>query len=149
MRVVLTIVEDASVNIDNQVVGHIDHGYLLLVGFEEGDNEKIIEKVVDKILSLRIFPDENAMTNLSLDDTGGKILSVSQFTLYADIKKGRRPSFIKALKPEYSKPLYEYFNAYIKEKGYHVETGVFGADMKVKSTNVGPFTLTIDSKEIL
>ena len=149
MRVVLTIVEDASVNIDNQVVGHIDHGYLLLVGFEEGDNEKIIEKVVDKILSLRIFPDENAMTNLSLDDTGGKILSVSQFTLYADIKKGRRPSFIKALKPEYSKPLYEYFNTYIKEKGYHVETGVFGADMKVKSTNVGPFTLTIDSKEIL
>ena len=149
MRIVLTTVLNASVTIDNQIVGQIDRGFCLLVGFTHDDNKEIVDKMIDKMLSLRVFPDENGLTNLSIYDIKGEILSVSQFTLYADLAKGRRPSFINAMKPEEAKELYAYFNAQIKEKYGTVQTGEFGADMKVSSVNDGPFTVILDSKEII
>ena len=148
MRVVLTTVNHASVTINQKVVGQINRGYLLLVGFTEGDNKTIVEKMVDKILSLRVFPDEHGQINISLQDVNGEILSVSQFTLYGDVRKGRRPSFVDALRPFDAEPLYDYFNLLIEQKHGRVSTGVFGADMKVESENDGPFTLVLDSKEI-
>lgn len=148
MRVVLTTVKSASVTIDSKVVGKINRGYLLLVGFTSGDDKAIVEKMVDKILSLRVFPDEHGQINISLQDVNGEILSVSQFTLYADVKKGRRPSFIDALRPSEAELLYDYFNLLLEEKYGRLSTGVFGADMMVNSDNEGPFTLIIDSKEI-
>ena len=105
--------------------------------------------MLDKMLSLRVFPDENGLTNLSIYDINGEILSVSQFTLYADLAKGRRPSFVNAMKPDEAKTLYEYFNEQVKAKYGAVETGVFGADMKVSSVNDGPFTVIMDSQEII
>ena len=149
MRIVLTTVLNASVKIDNQIVGQIDRGFCLLVGFTHRDTKEIVDKMVDKMLSLRVFMDENGLTNLSIFDVKGQILSVSQFTLYADLAKGRRPSFVNAMKPDEAKALYAYFNEQIKEKYGAVETGVFGADMKVSSVNDGPFTVILDSKEIL
>ena len=148
MKVVLTTVLEASVSIKGKVVDQIGRGFCLLVGFTDGDNEEIVQKMVDKILSLRVFPDENNQINLSLDDVNGSILSVSQFTLYADARKGRRPSFVNALTPHYAEPLYDYFNKLIEEKHGKLSTGVFGADMKVSSINDGPFTLVLDSKEL-
>lgn len=148
MRVVLTTVNEASVTISNKMVAHIKRGFLLLVGFTEGDDKEIIEKMVSKLLSLRVFPDENGQINISLDEVKGEILSVSQFTLYADTKKGRRPSFVNALRPSESEPLYDYFNKVLKDSEFKVETGFFGADMKVMSINDGPFTLLLDSKEM-
>ena len=145
MRIVLTTVLSASVTIDNQAVGQINRGFCVLVGFTHEDNKE----TVDKMLSLREFPDENGLTNLSLYDIKGEILSVSQFTLYADLAKGRRPSFVNAMKPDDAKALYEYFNEQIRAKYGAVQTGVFGADMKVSSVNDGPFTVIMDSKEIL
>ena len=150
MKVVLTTVKNAKVEIDQKIVGQIERGYLLLVGFTNGDNKQTIEKMVDKILSLRVFPDNNGKTNLSLQDVDGQILSISQFTLYADVIKGRRPSFVEALRPEAASELYDYFNDYLSSLiGYQVPRGVFGADMKVFSINDGPFTLLLDSKEIV
>ena len=149
MRIVLTTVLNASVTIDNQVVGQINRGFCVLVGFTHEDNREIVDKMIDKMLSLRVFPDENGLTNLSLYDVKGEILSVSQFTLYADLAKGRRPSFVNAMKPDEAKALYQYFNEQIKAKYGAVETGIFGADMKVSSVNDGPFTVILDSKEIL
>ena len=149
MRIVLTTVKEARVEIDNKIVGQINRGYLLLVGFTQGDNEETVMKMVDKTLSLRVFPDENGKTNLSLQDVKGEILSVSQFTLYADVTGGRRPSFVNAMKPNEAKELYAYFNTQIKEKYGAVQTGEFGADMKVSSVNDGPFTVILDSKEII
>lgn len=150
MRIVLTTVKEAKVVINEETVGAINRGYLLLVGFTQGDNEEIVKKMVDKMLSLRVFPDENGKTNLSLQDVNGEILSVSQFTLYADVQKGRRPSFVSALIPDEATKLYDYFNNYIEKiVGHKIPTGVFGADMKVYSINDGPFTLLLDSKEIL
>ena len=148
MRVVLTTVNHASVTIQGKVVSSIKRGFLLLVGFTSGDNEEIVEKMVDKILSLRVFPDEHGQINISLDDVNGEVLSVSQFTLYGDVKKGRRPSFVDALRPFEAEKLYDYFNLLIEQKRGSVSTGVFGADMKVESENDGPFTLVIDSKEL-
>jgi D-tyrosyl-tRNA(Tyr) deacylase len=148
MRIILTTVNEASVLIKDKMVGHIKKGYFLLVGFTDGDDKEIVEKMVDKLLSLRVFPDENDQINLSLQDVNGEILSVSQFTLYADTKKGRRPSFVKALRPIEAEPLYDYFNSLIELKHGRVSTGVFGADMKVNSINNGPFTLILDSKEL-
>ena len=148
MRVVLTTVNHARVTIQGKVVSSISRGFLLLVGFTLGDNEEIVEKMVDKILSLRVFPDEHGQINISLDDVDGRILSVSQFTLYGDVKKGRRPSFVDALRPFEAEKLYDYFNLLIEQKRGSVSTGVFGADMKVESENDGPFTLVIDSKEL-
>ena len=148
MRVVLTTVLEAGVKIDNRLVAKILRGYLLLVGFTDGDDRETVDKMVDKILSLRVFPDEHGQINISLQDVNGSILSVSQFTLYANASKGRRPSFVDALRPGEAEPLYDYFNQQLELKHGKVQTGVFGADMKVESINDGPFTLLIDSKEL-
>ena len=148
MRVVLTTVLEAGVKIDNRLVAKISRGYLLLVGFTDGDDRETVDKMVDKILSLRVFPDEHGQINISLQDVNGSILSVSQFTLYANASKGRRPSFVDALRPGEAKPLYDYFNQQLELKHGKVQTGVFGADMKVESINDGPFTLLLDSKEL-
>ena len=149
MKVVLQTVKEAHVDILGKTVGKISNGYLLLTGFTDGDNQEIVTKMADKILKLRVFADEKRQINLSLFDVGGHILSISQFTLYADTKKGRRPSFVDALHPHEAEPLYDFFNqelARLSEQ--HIETGVFGADMDVYSVNDGPFTLVLDSKEL-
>lgn len=148
MRVVLTTVKEANVTINNKEVGKINRGFLLLVGFTFGDTEEIVLRMVDKILGLRVFPDEAGKINLSLSDVNGSILSVSQFTLYANAKGSRRPSFIDALSPAEAEKLYDYFNKLIEEKYGKLATGVFGADMLVNSINDGPFTLILDSKEL-
>lgn len=148
MKIVLTTVNEASVTILGKVVGKIDRGYLLLVGFTYGDNEEIVARMVDKVLNLRVFPDENDKINLSLQDVNGSILSISQFTLYANSKGSRRPSFTDALNPAEAEKLYNYFNQLIENKYGRLSTGVFGADMKVASINDGPFTLVLDSKEL-
>ena len=149
MRIVLTTVLNASVTIDNKVFGQINRGFCVLVGFTHSDTKEIVDKMLDKMLSLRVFMDENGLTNLSIYDVKGEILSVSQFTLYADLAKGRRPSFVNAMKPDQAKELYEYFNNQIKEKYGAVQTGEFGADMKVSSVNDGPFTVIMDSEDIV
>ena len=148
MKVVLTTVNEASVTISGKVVGKIERGYLLLVGFTFGDNEEIVSRMVDKIINLRVFPDENDKINLSLADVGGSILSISQFTLYANARGSRRPSFTDALSPAEAEKLYDYFNSLLEERYGRLATGVFGADMKVSSINDGPFTLVLDSKEL-
>ena len=148
MRVVLQVVTHASVTIDSKVYSQINEGFLLLVGFEEGDNEEIVNKVMNKIVSLRLFADEQGKTNLAFTDIGGEILCISQFTLYADIKKGRRPSFINAMRPERATKLYDYTISYLKTFVPVVKQGIFGADMTVELLNNGPFTLMIDSKDL-
>ena len=149
MRIVLTTVTSASVSIDGQIVGQINRGFCVLVGFTHSDTKETINKMIDKMLGLRVFMDENGLTNLSIYDVKGEILSVSQFTLYADLAKGRRPSFINAMKPDQAQELYGYFNEQIKEKYGAVQTGVFGADMKVSSVNDGPFTVIMNSEDII
>ena len=148
MRVVLQVVKNASVTIDEKIYSQINEGFLLLVGFNNEDNEEVVRKVIDKIISLRVFMDENGKTNLAFLDLDKEILCVSQFTLYADIKKGRRPSFINAMRPENATKLYDYCLEYLRSIVNKVEGGVFGADMKVSLVNDGPFTLMIDSKEL-
>lgn len=148
MKVILSTVKEASVTINQKTVGKISRGYLLLVGFTDGDDREIVEKMVDKILALRAFPDEHDQINISLQDINGSILSVSQFTLYANCRKGRRPSFVDALRPGEAEPLYNLFNELIQQKHGRLSTGVFGADMEVHSINEGPFTLVLDSKEL-
>ena len=148
MKVLLQTVKEAHVDILGKTVGKINQGYLLLVGFTDGDDQEIVDKMVDKILSLRVFADEHRQINLSLQDVNGSILSVSQFTLYANTKKGRRPSFIDALKPHDAEILYDYFNNQLEHKYRPISTGVFGADMLVYSINDGPFTVMLDSKEL-
>ena len=149
MRLVIQKVSQSSVKIDGKIVGAIEKGYMVLVGITNGDDETLVEKMVDKLVNLRIFEDENEKLNLSLMDIKGEILSISQFTLYANCKKGRRPSFLDAAKPEISKPLYEYFNKALENAGVHIETGIFGAMMKVSLINDGPTTIILDSKEII
>ena len=148
MRVILTTVKSANVKIEEKTVGSIQLGYLLLVGFTDGDDKETVDKMVDKILSLRVFPDEHGQINISLDEVNGSILSVSQFTLYANTRKGRRPSFVDALYPGAAEPLYDYFNQQLEMKHGKVSTGIFGADMVVTSENLGLFTLILDSKEL-
>ena len=147
MKVVIQRSKNSKVTIDGKVHGKIDHGYVLLVSFTHGDNEKVIDKMVDKIVNLRIFEDENGKMNLSLLDTKGSVLSISQFTLYADCSEGRRPAFVDAMRPEEATKLYDLFNEKIS-KIVHTETGIFGADMKVEIYNDGPVTIILDSKEI-
>ena len=149
MRIVLTTVTSASVTIEEKVVGQIARGFCLLVGFTHTDTKETVDKMIDKMLSLRVFMDEKGLTNLSIYDVKGEILSVSQFTLYADLTGGRRPSFVNAMKPDEAKALYEYFNEQVKAKYGAVQTGVFGADMKVSSVNDGPFTIILDNKELI
>lgn len=144
MRVVVQRVNKAQVTIDNEVVGKIKRGFLLLVGLREGDELDQVKKVADKIAKMRIFEDEDGKTNLSLKDVNGEILSVSQFTLLANTKKGNRPSFVEAMRPPKSKDLWEDFNQELENRGFHVETGEFGADMQVSLENDGPFTIVLD-----
>ena len=144
MRIVLQRVTSASVTVDNEVVGNIKTGFLLLLGVGHEDTEEDCRRLADKILGLRIFSDENDKINLDLDSVGGEILVVPQFTLYADCRKGNRPNFIQAAKPEKANVLYEYFVGYLRSKGKHVETGSFGADMKVGLLNDGPFTVILE-----
>ena len=144
MRVVVQRVNNASVKIAGKTVGQINKGLLLLVGLKEGDGVEQIKKAATKIAKMRIFEDENGKTNLAIKDVGGQILSVSQFTLLADTKKGNRPSFIKAMKPPKSAELWEQFNEELKKQGLTVETGEFGADMQVDLQNDGPFTIVLD-----
>ena len=145
MRVVLQRVNSASVAVDGEVCGKIGKGYLMLLGVGETDTKEIAEKMVEKISKLRIFEDENGKTNLSAADVGGEMLVVSQFTLYADCKKGNRPSFTSAAKPDLATELYEYVKELCKKYFKTVECGIFGADMKVSLENDGPFTLMLDS----
>ena len=148
MRVVLTTVLNASVTIDNKVYSQIDRGFCLLVGFTHSDDQKLVDKMIDKILSLRVFADERGLTNLSIYDVKGQIMSVSQFTLYADTSGGRRPSFLNAMEPDQARELYAYFNQQLENKFGPIATGIFGADMKVSSVNDGPFTVVLDSEEL-
>lgn len=148
MRVVLQAVLEAAVHIENQEVAKIDRGFLLFVGFTTGDTLKTMKKMINKIVSLRLFKDQNDKTNLSLEEVGGQILCVSQFTLYADVKKGRRPSFTKSLEAEAAKRLYEQTLDYLKTFDLKLQAGVFQADMKVHLINDGPFTLMLDSEDL-
>ena len=148
MRVVLQRVKHASVTVDGTICGSIAQGYLLLVGITQSDNEGIIKKMAKKCAELRVFEDENGKMNKGLADVNGQILSISQFTLYADCRKGRRPGFEKAAKGDIAQPLYELFNEELRKAGVHVETGIFGADMKVDLLNDGPVTILFDSEEM-
>lgn len=148
MKALLQRSKESKVTINNKINGKIDNGLVIFVGFTNGDNEEIINKMIDKIINLRIFEDEKGLMNLSLLDINGSILSISQFTLYADAKKGRRPSFINALEPNESSKLYDIFNQKLKEKNINVQTGIFGEDMKVEIYNDGPVTIMLDSDEL-
>lgn len=148
MKVVLQRVSRASVTVDGEVIGAIGRGFLLLLGVSDTDTEQVADRMVDKICKLRIFEDENGKTNLSLADVDGELLVVSQFTLYADCKKGNRPSFIKAGSPKLAEDLYEYVIARCKERVQKVEHGSFGAHMMIDLVNDGPFTLALDSEEL-
>ena len=143
MKVLVQRSGKSSVSVSSKVVGKIDSGLVLFVGFTEGDDISNINYLVKKVLNLRIFPDENGVINKSILDYGGSILSISQFTLYADTKKGNRPSYINALSGEYSSKLYDEFNKVLSES-IHVETGIFGADMEVDITNIGPTTIMLE-----
>ena len=148
MRAVLTKVKHASVTIDGELKGKIGRGFLILLGVAPDDTEEKCRKMADKLCSLRIFDDENDKINLSLDDVGGELLVVSQFTLYGNCRKGRRPEFLAAARPEVAIPLYEKFVALCREKGIHTETGEFGAEMLVESVNDGPLTLIVDTDQL-
>lgn len=148
MRFVIQRVTRASVTIDNEVTGQIGKGFLVLVGVENSDNEQIADKMVKKLCGLRIFEDENGKTNLDISAVEGSLLVVSQFTLYADCHHGNRPSFINAGRPELAEPLYEHITKECRKYVPNVQTGRFGADMKVELINDGPFTIVLDSKEI-
>lgn len=143
MRVVVQRVKKASVVVDKKTVGAIDEGMLLLVGFSTDDEKSNVDKMLDKVLNLRIFDDENGIMNLAIDKEKAKILSVSQFTLYADTTKGNRPSYIKAQKGEKAEELYNYFNERLKEK-IQVEEGIFGAEMEVSMIGDGPVTILLE-----
>lgn len=149
MRLVIQRVLNANVKVEGEVTGKIGKGFLVLLGAGADDTKEIAEKMADKMLRLRIFADENDKTNLSIQDVGGELLVVSQFTLYADCRKGNRPSFVKAGKPDEANALYEYFMEYCRKTVPVVESGIFGADMKVELCNDGPFTIVLDSDEIV
>ena len=146
MKIVIQRVSCASVKVEGVIVGQIQQGLMLLVGMEEGDDKSDAEWLSKKILDLRIFSDSEGKMNLSVKDVSGDVLCISQFTLIAEYKKGNRPSFIKAAKPEKAIDLFEYFKELIKNSGLKVESGIFGADMKVELINNGPVTIVMDSK---
>lgn len=149
MRAVVQRVDRASVTVDGSVTGSVKKGLLVLLGVAEGDTDKDLSYIADKVTGLRIFEDENEKMNLSVQDVGGEILAVSQFTLCGDCRKGKRPSFDKAAKPDIANDYYERFVAACREKGIHVETGVFRAHMLVELVNNGPVTILLDSTKLL
>ena len=148
MRILIQRVKSAQVEVEGQVIGKIGKGFLVFIGIKETDNQQIADRMIKKIVDLRIFEDEEGKTNRSLADVAGELLLVSQFTLYADCKKGNRPSFIHAGGPDMAEPLYEYMIQECKKKVGHVATGEFGADMKVSLLNDGAFTIWMDSQEM-
>lgn len=145
MRFVIQRVQEAAVAVDSRTIGQIGNGYMVLIGVSETDREEIADKMIRKMIGLRIFEDENGKTNLALSDVDGSLLLISQFTLYANCKKGNRPSFIEAGAPDHAEALYEYIIQKCKETVPVVEKGCFGADMKVSLVNDGPFTIVLDS----
>lgn len=145
MRLVIQRVSEASVKVDEIIVGEIKKGFMLLIGIDENDEKNDADWLVQKILNLRVFGDENDKLNLSIQDISGEILCISQFTLIADYKKGNRPSFIKAAKPEKAIPLFDYFKEQLAKSGLKTASGIFGADMKVSLINDGPVTILMDS----
>ena len=149
MKFVIQRVTHADVVVDGNEIGRIGKGFMVLIGVSKEDDKAIADKMVDKMIKLRIFEDENGKTNLSLDDVGGELLLISQFTLYANCKKGNRPSFIDAGAPDDANALYEYIIERCKERVNVVERGEFGADMEVSLLNDGPFTIVLDSSEIM
>ena len=148
MRAVVQRVTDADVSVDNKITGAIGKGYVVLLGVEEGDTEADADYMVEKITGLRVFEDDEGKMNLSMMDVGGELLSVSQFTLLADARKGRRPSFVKAARPDEANRLYRYFNEKIRGKGIKVEECIFQAEMLVRINNDGPVTILLDSKKL-
>ncbi|HHV11791.1 MAG TPA: D-tyrosyl-tRNA(Tyr) deacylase [Clostridiales bacterium] len=148
MRIVIQRVSEAKVTVEGRVTGEIGKGFLILLGVGGDDTKEIADKYIDKILKLRIFEDEKGKTNLSLQDVGGEVLVVSQFTLYADCRKGNRPAFTGAGNPVLAQELYEYFLDRVKESLGSVQAGEFGADMKVALVNDGPFTIVLDEKSL-
>ena len=150
MKFVIQRVLNSKVNVDGKTIGSIGKGFMVLIGVSDTDTKDIADKMVDKMIKLRIFEDSEGKTNLSLSDVGGEVLLISQFTLYADCKKGNRPSFIKAGKPDFANEMYEYIISKCKTyEGLKVERGEFGADMKVELINDGPFTIVLDSEDIV
>ncbi len=148
MKFVIQRVTKGKVSVDDQVIGKINQGYVVLIGVSDEDSRQTADKMLKKMLGLRIFADENGKTNLALKDVNGELLMISQFTLYADCKKGNRPSFIKAGKPDHANALYEYLIDQAKKEIPVVETGSFGADMQIELINDGPFTVILDSDEL-
>lgn len=149
MKFVIQRVINSEVVVEGETIGKIGKGFMVLVGISDADEKAVADKMVDKLIKLRIFEDEDGKTNLSLADIGGELLMISQFTLYADCKKGNRPSFIKAGAPEHANALYEYIIEKCRERVPIVEKGSFGADMKVSLVNDGPFTVILDSEQLL
>lgn len=149
MKLVIQRVKNASVTIDGKIHGKINKGYMILVGLKNEDTKEIVEKMAMKVSKLRIFTDEEDKMNLNLSQVNGSILSISQFTLYADCHKGNRPSFSLAGNPAIAEPLYLYFNECLRNLGFCVEEGIFGADMKVELLNDGPVTIILDSDEVI
>lgn len=149
MRFVIQRVKEASVAVDNKIIGKIGHGLLVFVGVSDADDIKAADRMIDKLVKLRIFDDADGKTNLSISDVGGDFLIISQFTLYADCRKGNRPSFTSAGRPDLANELYEYIISQIGDRGFKAEHGKFGADMKVSLLNDGPFTILLDSDEIV
>ena len=149
MRFVIQRVMNSKVTIDGKIRGQIGNGFMVLIGVGEGDTVETADKMSHKMINLRIFEDENGKTNLGLKEVGGSLLLISQFTLYADCRKGNRPSFTDAGNPQLANELYEYIIDSVKAKGFHTEHGSFGADMKVSLLNDGPFTIMLDSNEIV
>lgn len=148
MKFVIQRVAHSSVTVDSKIVGQISKGFMVLVGVSNEDTKEIADKMIKKMLGLRIFEDENGKTNLSLDDVNGELLLISQFTLYADCKKGNRPSFTNAGAPDMANEMYEYIISECEKSGKKVEKGIFGADMKVDLLNDGPFTIVLDSRDL-
>jgi D-tyrosyl-tRNA(Tyr) deacylase len=146
MKVVLQRVSESNVKVDNEIVGKIKKGLMLLIGVDEGDEKSDADWLVKKVIDVRVFSDEDGKMNHSVKDISGEILCISQFTLISDYKKGNRPSYIKAAKPDKAVPLFEYFKEELKKSGLKIESGIFGADMKVSLINDGPVTLVFDSK---
>lgn len=144
MKLVIQRVKNASVEVDNKIVGEIEKGFLVLIGIKVGDTKQQADYLVKKVCNLRVFEDENQKMNLSLKDVGGKLLIVSQFTLYGNCNDGNRPSFIEAARPEEAIPLYEYFCDECSKNGIEVQRGIFGADMKVQLLNDGPVTIIME-----